>query len=135
MSNVCHNVCHLQQLYINSVNTTYFNVTDELMHALSAHGGLECVVLHANTITISSIITLLNNSPNLVLLHLSSKQSPYYRDKHCLKLDYTDRIKSMFVYHKLFAIGSFKAQVVHSSLVHVIRDTELFDTDLNSLWI
>ena len=41
----------------------------------------------------------------------------------------------MFVYHKLFAIGSFKAQVVDSSLVHVIRDTELFDTNLHSLWI
>ena len=47
----------------------------------------------------------------------------------------TELIKSMLVYHKLFSIGSFKAKVVIGSLVHVIQDTKLFDTDLNSLWI
>ena len=126
-------VCHLQQLYIDSLNATYFNVTDELTHALSAHGGLECVVLHVYTITFSSIITLIKNSPNLVLLHLSSKQSLF--DEKCQKLDYTEKIKGMFSYHKLFAIGSFKACVAGTSSKHVIERADLFNTDLNSLWV
>ena len=126
-------VCHLQQLYIDSLNATYFNVTDELTHALSAHGGLECVVLHVNTITFSSIITLIKNSPNLVLLHLSSKESLF--DDNCQKLDYTEEIKRMFLYHKLFAIGSFKVCVPESSSNHKIERADLFNTDLNSLWV
>ena len=126
---------NLQQLYINSVNATYFNVTPLLSHVLSYYGALECVVLHVNTITISSISVLINNSPKLVLLHVSSKKSPFRRPT--LSLDYTTVIRKMFrnSSHKLFAVGSLKTYVIDSSLVHVIRDTELFDTNLNSLWV
>ena len=126
---------NLQQLYINSVNATYFNVSPQLTHALSAHGGLECVVLHVNKITINSIVILINNSPNLVLLRISSKISPFRRSS--LSLDYTNIIRKVFRNsgHKLFAVGSLKAYVIDSSLVHVIQDTELFDTNLNSMWV
>ena len=54
------NIFHLQQLYIYSDNTIYFNVIDELTHPLSAWR----IVLHAIIITVSSIITLIKNSPN-----------------------------------------------------------------------
>ena len=134
------NVCHLQQLYIDSLNATYFNVTDELTHALSAHGGLECVVLHVNTITFSSLITLIKNSPNLVLLHVSSNKALF--GESCQKLYYKEKAKEMFSYHKLFAIGSFKVWVagtvcvpIHvTSSQHVVEHADLFNTDLNSLW-
>lgn len=39
---------------------------------LSAHGELERVVLFVNSITTSAIKTLINNSPNLVLLHVET---------------------------------------------------------------
>ena len=97
-------ICHLQQLYIDAA---YFNVTDELSCALSAHGGLECVILHVNSITIDSIIILIKYSPNLVLLKVASEQILF--DENCKQehLDYTDYIMKKFSYHKLFAIGSF----------------------------
>ena len=132
-------VCHLQQLYIDSLNATYFNVTDELTHALSAHGGLECVVLHVNTITFSSLITLIKNSPNLVLLHVSSNEELF--GESCQKLYYKEKAKEMFSYHKLFAIGSFKVCVAGTVCVdgtssqHVVEHADLFNTDLNSLWV
>ena len=123
-------VCHLQQLYVDAA---YFNVTDELAHALSAHRGLECVVLHVNTITFGSIIILINNSPNLVLLHLSSNQS--LLDENGQNADFTEKIRDMFSYHKLFVIGSFKVRVDDGSSVHTIQQADLFNTNLNSLWV
>ena len=89
--------CCLQQLYINSVNATYFNVTDELADALSTHGGLQCVVLHVNSITISlrAITTLISNSPNLILLHISTKL-PLFNETHQKGYTYTDDIRKMF---------------------------------------
>ena len=120
-------ICPLQQLYIVA---TYFNVTDELARALSAHGGLECVVLHVNSITINSIISIIKYSPNLVLLNVASKQILF--DENCkqhLQLDYTDYIMKKFSYHKLFAIGSFTVRIAGNSSAY------LFNTDLNSLWV
>ena len=120
-------ICPLQQLYIDAA---YFNVTDELARALSAHGGLECVVLHVNSITINSIIILIKYSPNLVLLKVASEQILLNENRDCKQKDlhYTDYIMKKFSYHKLFAIGGFIVCTAGNS-------SDLFNTDLNSLWV
>ena len=132
--------CYLKQLYINSVNATYFNVTDELADALSTHGGLEYVVLHINSITVRAITTLINNSPNLILLHISTKL-PLFNETHQKRCTYKDKIRKMFSYHKLFVVGSFKMYFIRddtplkqSLQVARWKDSDLFDTDLHSLW-
>ena len=133
--------CCLQQLYINSVNATFFNVTDELADALSTHGGLECVVLHINSITIRAITTLIIKSPNLILLHISTK-TPLFNENHQKGYTYTDDIRKMFSYHKLFAVGSFKVYFLHHTTplkqklqVGCWKNSDLLDTDLHSLWV
>jgi len=117
------NNCHLQQLYIDLP----ISLTDELVNTLSAHGRLECVILLVESITFSGIITLIKNSPNLILLRISTRKPLCNRNKNYGS--YEDKVEKMFSYHKLFAIGSFK---VNSSSFTVRAD--LFNTDLNSLW-
>ena len=133
--------CCLQQLYISSVNAAYFNVTDELADALSTHGGLQCVILHINSITIRAITNLIKNSPNLILLHISTKL-PLFNETHQKRYTYTDDIRKMFSYHKLFAVGSFKVYYLRDVTplkqrlqVGSWKDDDLFDTDLHSLWV
>jgi len=41
------------------------------VHVLSAHGGLEQVILCCVRITINDIATLISNSPNLILLDIT----------------------------------------------------------------
>ena len=55
--------CHLQQLYMNRIDLSAASA-----HVLSAHGGLEQVILYDVEITTSAITTLISNSPNLTLL-------------------------------------------------------------------
>ena len=120
---------HLQQLYIHSS----FNITDEFMDVLSAHGGLECVILYPRSITINGIANLIKNSPNLILLHLSIKQPPSDNTlSHLRYTDYPSRIEKMLPYHKLFSAGNFKVYWLY----FYEKDTAqaLFNTNLNSLW-
>ena len=57
--------CHLQQLYLRNVD-----LSAAIVRVLSAHGGLEQVILYNVTITTSAITTLISNSPNLILLYI-----------------------------------------------------------------
>ena len=125
------NNCHLQQLYMKSSTC---GLTDKFVEVISAHGGLECIVLYVNSITISGIITLINNSPNLILLRIIMRMPLYCDDRS--QVDYTDRIKNMFSYRKLFVIGNFEVCCVHDYSSKVSpNDITLLDTELNSLWI
>ena len=100
---------HLQELHIDS---PFFTFTDEIMEVLSAHGELERVTLHVNSITVNAITTLINNSPNLMLLKVSIRKL-LFSDNHLRVYNHTNRVKKMFSYHKLFDNGSFS---VHSGL-------------------
>jgi len=122
--------CHLRQLYINKLP---FNPSNEFMEMLSAHGELECVVLHVSSISISGITTLINNSPNLILLHVFTNMR-LFNENHgefcCINID---RLKQMFSYRKLIAVGSFYIGY-DSRTMKKLEDKETLDTDLNSLW-
>ena len=124
---------HLQQLYIN---LSCFDLTDELVEVLSANGGLECIVLYINSITINGIRSLINNSPNLTLFHISISTPLFSSDDHLLYGDHvvTYKVRKLFSCHKLFTMGSFYVQVTSSSYLKATLDTDLCDTNLNSLW-
>ena len=136
------NNCYLEQLCIYSLS---LNLTDELVEVLSANGQLERVVLYVKSITINGLTTLINNSPKLTLLHISIIE-PFFDDidGYTLRLkyarppkidqQYTDRVKNMFPYRELFAVGNFSVCVIAGIAVWEKLDIDLFDTDLNSLW-
>ena len=131
--------CHLQQLCIYSLS---FDLTDELVKVLSAHGQLECVILYVKSISITGITTLINNSPKLTILRISmikplfneNYENDPFRDYHDPPITYTDTIKQMFSYHKLFATGSFSVHVIAETIIGGVLATDLIDTDLKSLW-
>ena len=129
------NNCHLQQLCIYSLS---LNLTDELVEVLSAHGDLERVILYVKSITIDGIVTLINNSPKLTLLHISMIKPLFnegYIFRHDIPYTYTDTVKEMFPYRKLFAIGSFSVRVIAATVIQGMLNADLVDTDLNSLWV
>ena len=129
--------CHLRQLCIHSLS---FDLTDEFVKVLSAHGQLECVILCVNSITIAGITTLINNSPKLTSLHISMIKpfckedfqfvSPFVYGDGIL-LAYTYRIKQMFLYHKLFTVGSSSVCVIDAKLIRWNLADGLI---VNSLW-
>ena len=100
---------HLQELHIDS---PFLTLSDEAVEILSAHGELEHVTLHVNSITVSAITALINNSPNLMLLKVSIRKL-LFNDNHLRVYNHTNRVKKMFSHHKLFNNGSF---AVHSGL-------------------
>ena len=127
-------LCHLQQLYIQLFT---FDLTDDLVKVLSAHGKLERVMLYINSITINGITTLINSSPNLILLHASVLTPIFTSEDHVIYGDHvcTYRVRKMFSYHKLFAVGSFYVQALTGSCKKAFdADHALRDTNLNSLW-
>ena len=126
--------CHLRQLCIYSLS---FDLTDEFVEVLSAHGQLECVILYVKSITITGITILINNSPKLTSLHISMIKPLFNEDytyRHDTPFTYTDRIKQMFSYHKLFAAGSFSVRVIAATVIRGMLATDLIDTNLKPLW-
>ena len=136
---------HLQQIFINS----QIDLTDEFLDVLSAYGGLECVVLCVDSITISGITKLINNSPNLMVLHVvievplfdddndqfDDTTWSYLPPPYLHGVNYTDRVMKMFSYRKLFSIGSFKVNLDNGSVRYKKETFIPFDSNLNSLWV
>ena len=131
--------CHLRQLCFYSLS---FDLTDEFVKVLSAHGQLECVILYVNSITITSITTLINNSPKLTSLQISVMKPLDYA--YGPKFTYTAQniIEHMFSYHKLLSAGSFNVREIAAIVVQGYATIEvremlaidLIDTNLKSMW-
>ena len=125
--------CHLQQLCIES--SRYVDLSGASIHLLSAHSELEQVVLFVNSITTSTITTLISNSPNLILLYVATRQR--LRDEKgtiLFKENFMHTVSQTFFYHKLLTIGDFILQDSHSQLY---KDNEVlshFYTNFSSLW-
>ena len=103
--------CHLRLLCINSL---YLDLTDESLQELSAHGELEQAYLRINSITIRGITTIIKNSPDLIELTISSRKPVYNELNQKYDRKYTDRVREMFPYHKLFVAG--KATLLNYSI-------------------
>ena len=123
--------CHLQQLCLES--SQYVDLSAPSVHTLSSHGKLKQVVLFVKSITASAITTLINNSPNLILLYIVTRE-PLYDEKgvRLYQQDYVDTVSKIFSYHKLLTTGNFILQGGHS----LDRSDLLshFSTDFKSLW-
>ena len=114
-------VNNLQQLCILSEWT---DLDFKFMEAVSAHGGLIHVVFIVKSVNFNGIITLINNSPNLLtcLFGLSVKKQQYYK---WLNTELAER----FGCRKLF----ISAQ--QANCRRVVEDLEwLQNTDLLTLW-
>ena len=102
---------------------------------LSAHGKLERVDLHVKSITFNAITTLINNSPNLFLLHISSIEPLCDEGGTRLKWeDCVSVVSKTFSYHKLFAAGDF---IVKPDVCIQYKDLKMlvhFSDDINSFW-
>ena len=100
--------CHLQQLFLKS----HVDLSAPSVQVLSAHGGLEQVVLFVRSITTSAITTLISNSPNLILLYILTdiyECARLYDDNGVSvdQEDYKDTVSRRFPCHKLLTTGDF----------------------------
>ena len=99
--------CHLQQLFVKS----HVDLSAPSVQVLSAHGGLEQVVLFVRSITTSAITTLISNSPNLILLYIltDAHECALCDDNGASvdKEDYKDTVSKKFSNHKLLTTGDF----------------------------
>ena len=124
--------CHLHQLCIES--SQHGNLSASSVCVLSAHGKLEYVVFIVKSITTSAITTLIDNSPNLILLCVVMKEP--LCDENGVSVDreeYKDTVSKTFSYHKLLTAGNF------SILQYSLRFSKhqllgCFCANLNSLW-
>ena len=122
--------CHLQQLCIESCT---INLSAPSVQVLSAHGGLEQVVLFVKSITTSAITTLISNSPNLILMYIVTMETLH--DDNGVSVDqedYKDTVSKRFSYHKLLTTGDLILMTHYYSSCNKILT--LFNTNLKSFW-
>ena len=102
---------------------------------LSAHGELEHVALFVRSVTTSAITTLIDNSPNLILLYIVTKEPLCdENDASVNREDYMDTVAKTFSYHKLLTASDF--MILQDKYSYFSRHEILscFSTNLNSLW-
>ena len=98
--------CHLHQLCIES--SQYANLSAPSIHVLSSHGELKHVALFVRSVPVLSPFTLIDNSPNLILLYIVTKEPLCdENDASGNWEDYMDTIAMTFSYHKLPTAGDF----------------------------
>ena len=100
-STVAPNQC-LQCLHVTSCGS---DISDIFMDSVSAHGGLESVVLHIKSVTVTGITTIIQNSPKLytfiVIIQQTVDENNITMDLKVLK----DTLKIKFSHRKLFNIS------------------------------
>ena len=119
-------VSNLQQLYISSL---ICEVPDKFLSTVSAHGGLVHVILCVFTVTYEGTLTLIENSPNLLTLHIVG--AIIVKDDFNSVAHFKAMIKEKSPPRKLFTVGSFE---LHRSM-NTYDNCDLFHTvDVLSLW-
>ena len=96
---VAPNQC-LQYLHISSFGC---DISDIFMDSVSAHGGLEIVILDIQSVTVTGITTIIQNSPKLYTFIVTIP--PFERN---MKMDLEvlkDNLKIKFSHRKLFNIS------------------------------
>ena len=100
-STVAPNQC-LQHLHISSHGS---NIGDIFMNSVSAHGGLESVVLDIQSVIVTSITLIIQNSPKLYTFMVTVQQIV---DENNIKVNpevLKDNLKIQFLHRKLFNIS------------------------------
>ena len=114
----------LRQLYIYSRDTV---PTETFIDALCDHGELEHVILCVKSLTIKSIMNMIECSANLVTLRVYLYSRAFLKSQ--LK-QLTATMKKNFSRRRLFNGGTFDIQVSYCSASVEVND----DTDLSSVW-
>ena len=116
----------LQQLQVD----TDWKLPDDFMSTISAHGGLVRVVLNVYIVSIEGITVLVENSPNLLMLHV----------KGLIEEQSVIALTEKFCKRKLFTRGSFKLfDTDHEELEHntnllsLCNESFLTDVRIDSL--
>ena len=120
-SPLVHN--NLQQLCIVTKEVLYSEPMhlDDFMQIVSAHGGLIHVVLAVGSVTSTGVVTLIENSPNLLSFILC---------ENALDESLSASLRSKFSHRKLFTSGIFVyAQTILGGELIWLRHT-----DLSTLW-
>ena len=100
-SSVAPNQC-LQHLRVSSYSS---DIGDIFMDSVSAHRGLESVDLHIQSVTVTGITTIIQNSPKLYTFVVTTQQIV---DENNIKIDpevLKDNLKIKFLHRKLFNIS------------------------------
>ena len=108
--------------------------SDEFMETVSAHGGLEHVIILAREITFGGIIALVKNSPMLITFRAAVGRA--VEQDGIPNLMYLETsLMEMFPHRKLFTMGAYRVEEFDDEeLKHPIHDL-LSGTDLkSSLW-
>ena len=118
---------NLEQLYISSRDT---DLNDKFMDTVSAHGGLIHVFFLVHSMTVKGITTLINNSPNLLIVMFGLCEQTRYKENNFDTLSASLRKK--FAHRKLFTLGKCLIQQVYEGLME--RTDNLLNTNLLTLW-
>ena len=100
------------------------------MTTISAHCGLVNVVLRVRSVTSEGVTVLVENSPKLLILHLSIYDE-IRSDKEERSISpgqFMANLKQIFSHRKLFMVNGCILKAVDYSIIPVN------DTDLFSLW-
>jgi len=120
-------ICNLQQLYIDSYVS---GIPNAFMTTISAHGGLVNVVLCVRSVTSEGVTALIENSPKLLMLHVSVYDE-IWSDEEETSIppeQFMANLKQIFFHRKLFKVNGCILKAVDYSII------PLNDTDLFSLW-
>ena len=123
---LCQN---LQQIFLKASRT---DLPDTFTSSLSAHGGLEHVVLFVMSVTSEGIATLVRNSPKLMTFHSVLFEVVYVGG--CTRCEFESKLKEEFSQQQLFEVGSYK--VVRRDQLYTDTDQQDYEhnTDLLPLW-
>jgi len=116
--------CNLKELCILSHTLC---VPDNFMITLSAHGGLEHVIMSVKIVTHTGIAALIGNSPNLITCHVYSRGLCGPR---CFRL----KLKKKYACRKLFLCGSYCFVKRRHTAYEIYNLAMQFTMNFVSLW-
>jgi len=118
-------LAHIHNLQQLCIQTTRNDLPDDFVTSVSAHGGLVHVVIDVPSLTTEGIISLVENSPKLITLFLTTSQIIFEK---C----FISTLQKMFYKRKLFTAGYCHINDSDdSSLKDVLYEQ---GTDLQPLW-
>jgi len=127
--------CNLQQLVIDCSS---YDISNEFMHIVSAHGDLVHVLFYVQSMTHEGIFTLLMNSPKLLTFYAAADclsrnlMTPRINNAEALRLFYWKK----FPNKKLFTAGTFTITNSHSSFGHQLFVSHIvkLNIDIVPMW-
>jgi len=122
--------CALKQLCLTSRTVV---VSDEFMETVSAHGGLEHVIILAQEITFGGIIALVKNSPKLVTLRVVVGQAVEQDGIPNLENLKTTLIK-MFPHRVMLTMGTYQVEENRRVGLQSYGLSLCIDLNNSSLW-